>query len=219
MINCAFATLTAPAILPNTAGETYLRMFTDNSQYILTSQFTSSDPANCPLASLSIEPIDGGTSADYTSSDSNRVVSLVTDHTDSTQIVVSIPYLNEIELDFVFRIKATLASGVVVAYTDNITIRNTDCCFSTITPPAIQTPPSGLDHIPFLSPGVYTIPQFTVNPSICNNAGLTLSIQGMDASTLLSADSLAPDLQANIVSGAQLQTTYNFHFKIDRATC
>ena len=157
-------------------------MFTDNSLYSISSQFVTNN-ALCTLSSLSVEPVVGGTTADYTTTDGLRTVTLLTDHT-ASQIDLNVPYLNEVELDFRFRVKVTLTSGLV-GYTDNIVVRNTDCCFSTITAPTIQTPPSGLDHIPFSAPGVYTIGQFQVSPVLCNNNGLNLVINGMAASTLL----------------------------------
>jgi hypothetical protein len=66
---------------------------------------------------------------------------------------------------------------------------------------------------------VYTIDQFIVNPQVCNNNGLSLSIVGMDPSTLLTSDTTSANLQANIVAGTSLETTYNFNFEVKRATC
>ena len=73
-------------------------MFTDNSLYSISSQFVTENPL-CTLSSLSVEPVVGGTTADYTTTDGLRTVTLLSDHT-ASQIDLNVPYLNEVELDF-----------------------------------------------------------------------------------------------------------------------
>ena len=95
----------APIIKPLTPGfDSYLK-YIPEGPYVI-NQFASGSPLLCPLTTLTIEPVVGGSSLDYTGTDGVTLVSLLTGVTDTT-ISVSLPNINIVEKEYLFRIKAT----------------------------------------------------------------------------------------------------------------
>ena len=104
------------------------------SNYIFNGNFGNSNSA-CPLISLAVELISGGTTADITSSDGIGVVTMASSTTD-TNLQVSIPSINTISHFYLFRVSA-LATGGATAFTADVKILMRDCSYNTISPPSI----------------------------------------------------------------------------------
>ena len=123
--SCALAstTVAAPTILSNDASQDFRTLLASSPTYVI-SQFTLTN-TNCPLQSIEIVPVSGGSSLDYTASDSTSLVLLLTDQNDA-DIQVSLPLSTQLEWTYLFRIKAT-AKGGAVAYTNDIKVKLVDC--------------------------------------------------------------------------------------------
>jgi len=52
-----------------------------SSPYVITSQFSSSDPL-CPLTSITVVPLSGGSAADYANNDGSASATLISSVTD-----------------------------------------------------------------------------------------------------------------------------------------
>ena len=70
-------TILAPSILPVTVNDYYLMRGLDQN-YNMTTSFTNSNEANCPVTSFGIVPVGAGTVADWTSTDGVTLVTLTT---------------------------------------------------------------------------------------------------------------------------------------------
>jgi hypothetical protein len=115
--------IATPEILANTEGITSYLMFSGTvNEYILATNFASSTEA-CPLETIEIEPIDGGSQADYTYETS--MVSTETAIQDE-ELKIQIPPITIVEHVYKFRASA-IAEGNVIGYTETISITMINC--------------------------------------------------------------------------------------------
>ena len=123
MVDCTFASITAPAVLPNTAGLDFFDLVKPNTIYEILDQFVS-QTSECALINLQIEPVTLGTVANYTSTDGVSEAQLLKVITNAS-IQVQIPDIQEIARNFTFRLKASTAS--VSIYSADIKVQLTNC--------------------------------------------------------------------------------------------
>jgi hypothetical protein len=172
-------TLSAPTVLANTTPHSFY--LATSASYSLTSTFGSSNP-NCPVSTIDVVSIAGGTTADFTGSDGTSLVSLTSTVTDST-ISLSLPAITVPEKLYKFKLRATTDSGTID--TADIFVTYLVCANSVISTPTINNPqsyealtPGTADEIKFI------FPEFVTTSTLCPISSRTASLSSSQVETV-----------------------------------
>ena len=139
-------------------------MLAPATTYTFLGNFAGSNPY-CPLSTLNIEPVSGGT---ITNSEGSGVVSIASSLANSN-LIVSIPSITVLEHTYTFRVSSSTSTGAQ-GLTDVVKILMTDCSYNVHQAPAIlaNTPGETFLRMFTSDPSLnYVLPQFTSASPFC----------------------------------------------------